>query len=262
MNLNQILDGFWSTYLDFNPPAADIQRILSGQDSLVNDHIAFRTLNLDPLKIYQLAEPFLGRGYRPKGDYVFTQKKLQAQHFEHPNPIYPKFFISQLQVDLFSPFLQTVMQSLVDLQPIITNEDRFLMSGRWWPIQKRTYDRLLKESEYAAWFYVFGFVPNHFTVLVNHLTDIVDLTTVNQKLKDHGFKINDSGGEIKGSPSVGLEQSSTLAYQIPIKFSDQDEPIPVPACYYEFAKRYDDFSGFVADSADKIFESTNTLYLK
>ena len=36
----------------------------------------------------------------------------------------------------------------------------------------------------------------------------------------------------------------------------------VPACYYEFAKRYPDkegklYSGFIAKSADKIFESTN-----
>jgi hypothetical protein len=37
----------------------------------------------------------------------------------------------------------------------------------------------------------------------------------------------------------------------------------VPTCYYEFAKRYPDasgklFQGFVATSADKIFESTDT----
>ncbi len=36
----------------------------------------------------------------------------------------------------------------------------------------------------------------------------------------------------------------------------------VPSCYYEFAKRYKDakgklYQGFVAASADKIFESTN-----
>ena len=36
----------------------------------------------------------------------------------------------------------------------------------------------------------------------------------------------------------------------------------VPSCYYEFARRYEDengnlFNGFIAGSADKIFESTD-----
>jgi hypothetical protein len=36
----------------------------------------------------------------------------------------------------------------------------------------------------------------------------------------------------------------------------------IPSCYYEFAQRYPDtngelYSGFIAKSADKIFESTN-----
>jgi hypothetical protein len=38
----------------------------------------------------------------------------------------------------------------------------------------------------------------------------------------------------------------------------------IPACYYEFAKRYPDadgklYSGFIAKSADKIFESTDKV---
>lgn len=46
-----------------------------------------------------------------------------------------------------------------------------------------------------------------------------------------------------------------------VNFSDGKKQIP--SCYYEFAKRYKDsdgklYQGFVAKSADKIFESTNT----
>jgi hypothetical protein len=42
----------------------------------------------------------------------------------------------------------------------------------------------------------------------------------------------------------------------------QDGMFEIPGCYYEFARRYTDkegnlFSGFIAKSADKIFESTN-----
>ena len=41
-----------------------------------------------------------------------------------------------------------------------------------------------------------------------------------------------------------------------------DGTMTIPSCYYEFAKRYADqsgnlYQGFVAKSADKIFESTN-----
>ncbi|MCK5469078.1 MAG: DUF1338 family protein, partial [Cyclobacteriaceae bacterium] len=56
------------------------------------------------------------------------------------------------------------------------------------------------------------------------------------------------------------EQSSTIAYNKEISFSDGNYLIP--ACYYEFALRYPQsdgnlFRGFIAGSADKIFESTD-----
>jgi len=79
-------------------------------------------------------------------------------------------------------------------------------------------------------------------------------------LKTNNFLLNDSGGEIKGSTDVYLEQSSTRADPTQVAFSDGTKTIP--CCYYEFAKRYTMpdgklFTGFVAQSADKIFESTD-----
>ena len=79
-------------------------------------------------------------------------------------------------------------------------------------------------------------------------------------LKKEGHALNSSGGEVKGTPAQLLEQSSTLADQVDVIF--QEGVFPVPSCYYEFAKRYPDadgkiFSGFIAGSADKIFESTD-----
>ena len=51
-----------------------------------------------------------------------------------------------------------------------------------------------------------------------------------------------------------------MADKAEVKFSDGEAIIP--SCFYEFAKRYPLdcgtlYSGFVAASADKIFESTN-----
>ena len=47
-----------------------------------------------------------------------------------------------------------------------------------------------------------------------------------------------------------------------IKMDFTEGSYEIPGCYYEFARRYPDekgniYSGFIAKSADKIFESTN-----
>ncbi|MFT6903004.1 MAG: hypothetical protein ACJAXS_003225, partial [Colwellia sp.] len=65
----------------------------------------------------------------------------------------------------------------------------------------------------------------------------------------------------KGDEAVKLEQSSTMADHALVEFSDKT--LAIPSCFYEFAKRYPMengqlYTGFVAASADKIFESTNT----
>ena len=51
-----------------------------------------------------------------------------------------------------------------------------------------------------------------------------------------------------------------MADKMPVAFSDRT--VDIPSCFYEFAQRYplpngDLYQGFVAASADKIFESTN-----
>ncbi|MFB6258856.1 MAG: TraB/GumN family protein [Flavobacteriales bacterium] len=79
-------------------------------------------------------------------------------------------------------------------------------------------------------------------------------------LRDNGFELNTSGGEVKGSPDVFLEQSSTMANDVEVEFTDGTYEIPF--CYYEFARLYEKpdgemYQGFVAKSADKIFESTD-----
>jgi hypothetical protein len=123
-----------------------------------------------------------------------------------------------------------------------------------------TYNRLREESEYAAWFYVFGFRANHFTISINSLKKFNTIVSVNELLKSNGFDLNSSGGEIKGTPEDLLQQSSTIADKVGVRFIEGK--FEVPCCYYEFAQRYVDssgklYNGFVAKSADKIFESTN-----
>jgi hypothetical protein len=111
--------------------------------------------------------------------------------------------------------------------------------------------------------YAFGYRTNHFTVSFNHLKSFRDLEELNSFLKEQGFALNSAGGEIKGSVADHLEQSSTLAGKVQVQFEDAEHSIP--ACYYEFARRYPLtdgklYTGFVATSADKIFESTDVRH--
>jgi len=254
-----MFDKFWCVYSNLNPDAKKIRDVLCEGREQTNDHIAFRTLNLENFEISRLAEPFISRGYSLKGKYHFQAKRLFACHYEHTDPLTPKIFISELLVEEFSDFLQETMQFMV--KNARSSTDLFLATGRKWDVNYKIYSELLRESEYAAWLYIFGFVPNHFTIYINPLNHFDSLVEVNQVLKEYGYKVNSSGGEVKGSPALGLEQSSTLAYKTEIKFEDLTTAKKIPACYYEFVKRYDSFNGFIVDSADRIFESTNVKHV-
>ena len=153
------------------------------------------------------------------------------------------------------------MENLNQIENAVYSSPDLIFQGTIFkPLSHKIYSRLREESEYAAWLYVFGFRANHFTVSINHLADYESIEALNGFLKKEGYALNSSGGEVKGTPAQLLEQSSTLADQVDVKF--QEGIFPVPSCYYEFAKRYPDadgklFSGFIAGSADKIFESTD-----
>ncbi len=259
-----LLQDMWLDYCALNPDAKKIYDLFSAAGEKVeNDHIALRTFEHPKVGLHRLAQHFIQLGYHKKGDYKFIEKKLYAEHFEHSNPRMPKIFISELELNLVSPFAREVCLKLIEQIPEqVVVDPKFLYSGRHWQMSHQIYQELIKESEYAAWLAAFGFRPNHFTVNVNQLQAYDDLTKVNAFLKGHGFVMNTSGGEIKGSPQVYLEQSSTMASEIEIAFSDGN--YKVPGCYYEFAKRYPMadgklYQGFVEKSADKIFESTNQI---
>lgn len=259
----QTLDNMWYDYLQLTPDAAPIHQLFAAINNgeVINDHIALRTFNTPNLGIDQLAKPFVDKGYTACGEYEFVEKKLFARHYEHSDERLPKVFISELLVDELSPEAQVIINELVqDLPQEQLNKPDFCYSGRPWSLTIAQYQTLEKESEYASWVAAHGFRPNHFTVSLNHLTPTRSLEWVNEMLQQNGYVLNDNGGLIKGSPEVLLEQSSTVAKSIPVQFIDGE--MEIPGCYYEFARRYPLldgklYQGFVAASADKIFESTN-----
>lgn len=268
MNIATIFDTLWKEYTERTPSAQKIKDLFTNEGNTVyNDHVAFRTFDDERVNIDVLATPFLNAGYVEKGDYVFEAKKLYAKHYEHAtDKDAPRVFISQLKTKEFSLELQATVKRLIDsLSAEDLNAENLVFKGRLWEQPSYTiYEALQEESEYAAWLYVNGFCSNHFTVDVNKLDTFSSLQEVNTFLKANGFKMNTSGGEIKGTPAECLEQSSVLADRIPVVFQEKTEEIT--SCYYEFAFRYpmengELYSGFIAKSADKIFESTDMKVL-
>lgn len=260
--ITALFDNIWQQYLAVTPSADKVHQLLGSGNDLINDHVAYRTFNLENINLDKLADHLTKLGYKECGNYHFEAKKLIAKHFEHENTELPKVFISELLVEEFSDEVQAIIKRLVDdIDVANVSKDNFLYSGRHWQLSSDEYKTLLNESEYAAWLAAWGFRANHFTVSINHLQNFDSIHAVNDRVKDAGFLLNASGGEVKGDVSVKLEQSSTMADSATVEFSDIS--LDIPSCFYEFAKRYpmdcgNLYSGFVAASADKIFESTNS----
>jgi len=260
--IHKLLERLWEDYVGLNPQARDIyDRLTASGEKVVNDHIALRSYGHRGVGIDVLAEPFIAGGYRLGGAYDFAAKKLRARNYASSDPAMPKVFISELTLDVCSQELQETVKNLIDQIPSQWHKrNDKCVSGRPWELDFATYRKLADESEYAGWVAAFGFRANHFTVLFNALSKFDSLAALNTFIENAGHPLNSSGGKINGSPQVFLEQSSTLAPNVSVTFDDGVHE--TPACYYEFARRYRQpdgelFGGFVAGSADKIFQSTD-----
>lgn len=261
-SLDRVFQAMWADYCRLSPAAERIHALLVARgESVVNDHIALRTFRHPTLGLEQVAKPFEALGYRRAGEYVFEQKKLFARHWEHDDPDRPKIFISELEVEKFSPRVQEIVGGLADqVAASSTSSADFFFSGRPWGVSRAVYEELAAVSEYASWVAAYGFRPNHFTVLVNRLRTFKGLDDLNLFIEANGYRLNASGGKIKGTPEELLEQSSTVAEEVSVSFDEGSRS--VPSVYYEFARRYPGtdgkiYQGFIAKSADKIFESTD-----
>jgi hypothetical protein len=264
MTKEKLLDKLWEQYTAITPSAEKIKALLSKNGTpITNDHIALRTYNDPRVNLEVLEKSFLDRGYESCGTYDFVSKKLFARHYEHRfDNGAPSIFISELKLEMCSAGLQRIVKEILDsCDANLFSQPDLVLKGRvWGKPSYPLYSILREESEYAAWMYVFGFRANHFTVSVNDLADFETVESLNKFLEREGWKLNISGGKIKGSAAELLEQSSTLGDVLGIEFKEGRHYIPT--CYYEFARRYRDengnlFKGFITSSANKIFESTD-----
>ncbi len=257
----EFFTALWDDYASMAPRVSAIKSRLEDRgEAVLNDHIAFRTFDLDPISLKTLGPIIESLGYRPFDTYRFEAKKVRAVAYVSSEPNAPRIFLSELETGRFDDATQGLIHELVGQVKGLPVGPEVFLSGRPWGLTTATYGRLAEVSEYAAWVAALGLRPNHFTVNVNALSTFEGLPDLLDFVESLGFRLNESGGRIKGTPAQYLEQGSTIADRLVVDF--MDAALEVPTCYYEFAYRHmmadgRRFDGFVEASADKIFESTN-----
>lgn len=265
MDHHAFFEHLWADFVGIAPAAATIKaRLEADGETVRNDHVAFRTYDRGPIVLERLEPHLLAMGYARYAPYRFEEKKLRAYGYVHEaDEAAPKVFVSELQTDELSAGLRRTVEGLCAQVPgdFAAHPGVFWAGRPWAPVTHATWQGLLAESEYAAWLAAFGLRANHFTVFVNSLSPALrSIPAILAFVEQAGFQINASGGRVKGTPADLLEQGSTLADVVPVTFADGT--FDIPSCYYEFALRHPGpdgrlFQGFVAASADKIFESTD-----
>lgn len=296
--LARLWDRLWYRYRQ-RVPAVDVYEKLVRrfQGTFVNDHVAFRTFaNQQPWTgIASLSRVFEALGYVPAGLYSFPDKHLQATHFQHPHPEFPKLFVSELQVwRLPEPGQQIVERTLADhrtgptrqllaaLQSLEQLEDLpaesywhawlsdcvgLIETLPWSVPDMEDLNTLNSISQYAAWVLVHGYNVNHFTALINShgVQELQDIERTVQALRDAGVEMK---AEIEGAPGSKLRQTATNAALVDVEVhrNGEREQVPWTYAYFELAERgevphadtgkLERFEGFLGPQATQLFEMT------
>ncbi|ADZ92758.1 DUF1338 domain-containing protein [Marinomonas mediterranea] len=265
MNTNDFFDSLWSKYTQITPQAQRIQSLFQDQgETVLNDHVAFRTFNNSPIELEKLEPQLSALGYKAYGAFRFENKHLKARCYKHESDtLAPKIFLSELITEELPAVCQEIITKLTEQIALnaVQSPDIFWAGTLWDKISEEDYLTLAEHSEYAAWLSTMGLQANHFTVSINHLKKFPTIEEVNSLLQNEGYTLNSVGGIVKGSPQLYLEQSSTMADKVEVTFAN-DIKRTIPSCFYEFAKRHKQpdgvlFDSFIEGNADKIFDSTN-----
>jgi len=257
--LDNFLNTQWLAFCKYSP---QVNEIITKLNSTLNvklktDHIAYRTFDTGPFRLSVLNNLVLDAGYYQSGQYNFPDKHVIARSYSHLIEGYPKLFLSEFQVEKLSQEAQDIIgKRILSVKPLHDRTWANTFGNTWFSNKITDEDVVLigRESEYALWVLLHGLKPNHFAFDISDyfMGDIVSL--LDSKLK---YKLNTSGGRIKGTPAGLLEQSSIMAeHRLYPGLSSLHS-----VGYIEFCKRYvrpggKIFDGFLENSADKIFEST------
>jgi hypothetical protein len=290
----ELFDVLWGHYRQrVSHVAAYEQVIRDAGATFVNDHIAFRTFACQrPMTgISSISRIFEALGYVPAACYHFEDKHLEAIHFQHPHPQFPKLFISELNIwqlpaearEMIATSLQSHRGVLADAnlaalaniesqrpprrEDLLNTVVKQFHELPWSVPEKRIVESLNAHSQYAAWVLVHGYNVNHFTSLINShgkaALNTIDKTVA--ALKNAGVPMK---SEIEGKRGSKLRQSATEAavVDVAVRENGQEATIPWTYAYFELAERGNvvdpetgqksRFQGFLGPQATNLFEMT------
>ena len=283
MDAKSLIDALWINYSQKQKQLTEVISLFDSRGEIYYlDHFALRTLSKQ--HFHQVINIFETLGFTKQDRYVFEDKKLEAFWLKPPistpedSLALPKVFVSRLCIELFQQDVQDCINDYLSsdrsiVQPVIGRTDsmyRFLLEPpKWRRPSFQDYSWLQTKSEYAAWTLAWGNMINHFAFACQQLKSFRSLDEVNLTLRSRGLCLNTSGGEIKGSESLKLRQSSTMAELAEYTFVDITRSIP--SSFIEFSWRFFQskestpglwnsyYQGFVTSNADRIFESTDVI---
>ena len=288
-----LFDALWDRYRQRVSYVSQYEQVVqSAGATFVNDHIAFRTFagQQPMIGIATLSRIFEALDYRAAGVYQFPDKHLSAIHLQHPQPDFPKLFLSELKTwELSRPSRELIESAVADHRPALPLQTlvelseldrdasratvlqaelvRYFHELPWPPPPKEAVVQVNAESQYAAWVLLHGYNVNHFTSLVNShgVESLNNLDKTIAALRAAGVPMKD---EIEGEPGSKLRQTATEAVQIEVTATEQGQPIRMPwsYAYFELAERnpvrdpatgsMTRFEGFLGPQATNLFEMT------
>jgi hypothetical protein len=261
--------------------------------SFFNDHIALRTFcSQNPLAgISSISRIFEALGYRAADCYNFEDKHLNAIYFQHPQPTFPKVFISELRTWELKPSSKHIIHGalkthrtnlpesfLADLHHLETKSEssreslldeavEFFHELPWHLPEKSDLLELNLDSQYAAWVLIHGYNVNHFTSLINsHKVPALDnIEKTTKALLNSGVPMKK---EIEGARGSKLRQTATEAVVIDVSVLENGKLTTMPwtYAYFELAQRdtFKDlgtgkllrYEGFLGPQATNLFDMT------
>jgi hypothetical protein len=295
MVLSSLLNRLWQAYIERVEYARKYAELVQAKGGrVVNDHIAFRTLNVDgagqPAGIPAIARVIEPLGYHQAGQYEFKDKHLNANHYEHDDLALPKIFISQLEVDqLPGSEADLIRQAVASGKELLSKESidqlsksnlstaaatalcnqlsSFFMTRPWGPPSIEMIHTVNAVSQYGAWTLLHGNNVNHFTAYINEqaVSDWPDIDATVAGLTRAGIPMKP---EVEGRPGSKLRQTATQAVNVDCDVVDEaGKPAKLKwaYAYYELAERGDvagpdgkpmRFQGFLGSQATQLFDMT------
>jgi hypothetical protein len=270
LKAEQLFSKLWGAHTKITPSAVKMRDLFKEKkhDNLKIDHISFRSVGYKETGLNRFENVFKKYDYEVKGEYKFSDKRMDAIHLEPKDgdSKLPKVCVSQFNIDESPGWVQENILSCLG-SCTNYNPNALLEWGAPWDKSFSQYQKISNYSEYVGWFYAHGFVPDHFSISVNSLNKFHGIYDVNYFIQDNGFDLNLDDGSVKRDKAGRLYQSSTLADIVPVVFDDPNHlhgkvEYDIPGGFTELAQRGFEknskfFHGFISESCEKLMTSTH-----